>query len=409
MELLLDYTNIRGLFRIISNIPDECTKIRAAIAFNKDPLLINEAIKKGIRLDWWGLFDHTEATSYDLVTKALKHKDLVRFFPIPMNFHAKIIHFDSYGLYIGSGNMTAKALFSNTEAGVFFSQDDIEDQNLEESIDDFFLYLSRNSMQFAEDDLSKWKMFLDSHAIMGHDREEDVQAKIDFSDIFGYLPEFHPLENQIGQKKKKSLTEISSQEILIAQTDFAKYENDIAQRSRQQQAFVEIADTLSGLFSRCAAGEIGNDAFYEEMWDVWATHASRFQGRGFERTGKSANWREACQSLVRILKLRGEKKTDLIDDCVAAEMDLLKGNGNPVRKAWFTEMLCHYYPDLYPLLDRPVFEWLKNHEYRLYQNLLDGTKYIELSRALRILVANNKSVIANLAELDIVLRYDSGI
>ena len=82
MELLLDYTNVRNFFRIVSNIPGSCSRIRSAIAFNSDSLLIDEAVKKKIPLEWWGLFDFQDSTKYELVKKSLEHKDLISFFPV---------------------------------------------------------------------------------------------------------------------------------------------------------------------------------------------------------------------------------------------------------------------------------------------------------------------------------------
>jgi len=408
MELLLDYTNVRNFFRIVSNIPGSCSRIRSAIAFNSDSLLIDEAVKKKIPLEWWGLFDFQDSTKYELVKKSLEHKDLISFFPVKNDFHSKIIHFENYGVYIGSGNMTNKALFRNTECGVFLDNTDILTLGLETKLDDFFRHLRKNSREFSQKHLDAWKNHRETYGFAFDDDERLEPAKAAFDDMTADLPENTFPNIALETEKKKTRLPIEKQAISISEPDFERYKADIVERQHQQASFQEISEALRKLIVDCANGLINGTDFYEKMKDLWYNHASRFQGKGFERTGKAADWGEVCGSLARILDCDGSN-IDLIDKIVSSEKDFLQENWNPVRRAWLSEMLCHFYPDLYPLLNRPIDIWLKNKGWRVDKDVSEGDQYVNLARSLRVLVSRHLDIVKNLAELDIVLRYDSGM
>lgn len=57
-------------------------------------------------------------------------------------------------------------------------------------------------------------------------------------------------------------------------------------------------------------------------------------------TCKNAPWRQACQALLVILKAPGSTR----DQVVSQQIDRLAKSRNPVRSAWFSEMLCHFFP-----------------------------------------------------------------
>jgi len=91
-----------------------------------------------------------------------------------------------------------------------------------------------------------------------------------------------------------------------------------------------------------------------------------------------------------------------LDDIVKKEIDNLAEKENPLRRSWFSEMLCHFSPDKYPLIDAPVQRWLKYNKYRAPRNSSEGARYIDLAIKMRqaIKVKNSKTKIKNLAELD---------
>ena len=107
--------------------------------------------------------------------------------------------------------------------------------------------------------------------------------------------------------------------------------------------------------------------------------------------------------MLRILD-RAKLESDVnLDRIVRQEIDMLSRAGNPVRGAWMSEMLCHYMPDRYPLLNQPVNDWLKLKRWRAQRGSSEGSAYIELARKLREVVRQNEDGPRNLAELDAVI------
>ena len=171
-------------------------------------------------------------------------------------------------------------------------------------------------------------------------------------------------------------------------------------RRAQQKAFMGIKDEFVTLIQRCASGKISNSMFYQKMMSLWGCHESRLQGRGFEILGKHSHWNQICVSLSAILE-NGDKPVSAMDNMVRKEIDKLTETENPNRGAWFSEMLCHFFPDRYPIRNKPVKDWLKYNKYRAPRKASEGARYIDLSVKLRNALKTNKAYKAkNLAELD---------
>ena len=178
-------------------------------------------------------------------------------------------------------------------------------------------------------------------------------------------------------------------------------ENAIRYARRRQKAFSEIGEKLRTLVTDCASGQVSSEDFYTRMMALWGAHDSRFQGRGFEITGKHADWRGVCSGLHAILEYSKSSDAIQVDHIVRAELDRLAEAGNPVRGSWLSEMLCHFFPDRYPVLNTPVREWLKHNHYRPPRGASQGAAYIDLAVKLRAsLRRNTVNGATSLAELD---------
>lgn len=182
-----------------------------------------------------------------------------------------------------------------------------------------------------------------------------------------------------------------------------KYDDAISERRRQQRKFREIHGKLIAAMKQCANGSISNSHFWQRFWNLWAHHDSRIQGSGLQFSGKSANWKQACQSMMDILDRAKQESEVNLDRIVRQEIDVLSQAGNPVRGAWMSEMLCHYMPNLYPLLNQPVDEWLRRKRWKAQRGSSEGSAYIELARKLREVIRQNENGPQNLAELDAVI------
>jgi HKD family nuclease len=182
-----------------------------------------------------------------------------------------------------------------------------------------------------------------------------------------------------------------------------KYAARVRDRRRAQAKFKELAAPLRNAIRRCARGEISNSTFWVEFWRMWSEHPSRFQGKGLEMSGKSANWRQACASLHAILQKGDAGTGSELDHLVSLEIDRLQRARNAARGAWFSEMLCHYFPGEYPVLNGPVREWLKVNKWRARRGATQGQRYTELARQLRAAVRARPAGARNLAELDLAI------
>ena len=60
-------------------------------------------------------------------------------------FHPKVIWCDGYGAYIGSANLTQSAWKNNIECGLWLTQKELEDNDLIDSLDDFFKFIEKES------------------------------------------------------------------------------------------------------------------------------------------------------------------------------------------------------------------------------------------------------------------------
>jgi hypothetical protein len=158
---------------------------------------------------------------------------------------------------------------------------------------------------------------------------------------------------------------------------------------------------LEQLFRRCAKNQVSSEKFYRELprswgWDV----GDRFQGAGWEIKGKHSDFQALSRSFVNILDAEDEDR----DDVVSSEIDHLADEKIPTRGAFLSEMLCLRFPEAYPVLNEPVWEYLKDVKYQAPRKASEGNQFIFLAKALRSsLLQNPEHPAKNLAELDTVI------
>jgi hypothetical protein len=180
---------------------------------------------------------------------------------------------------------------------------------------------------------------------------------------------------------------------------------DLEGRREQQKSFKRVARQILNTSKKCASGKISNEKYYEYLNELWSwDRGNRFQGRGFEIKAKHSDWKVVCKALISILEsgLNGED----LDELVRQEMDYLAEVPHPARRSWFTEMLCHFYPSRFPVLNSPIDEWLKLNKRRGEKGASEGSSYIGIAKQVRecLQSAEIKSLgIRDLAELDAVI------
>ena len=158
---------------------------------------------------------------------------------------------------------------------------------------------------------------------------------------------------------------------------------------------------LIKLFRECANRKVTKTRFYEELPRYWSHERdTRMQGAGWERQGKGTKFNILAQSFVRILDAAAQDR----DDVVRAEIDYLRARKIRARRAFLSEMLCLQFPELYPVVNQPVKDYLSDVGYRAPRGASEGARYIDLAQRLRLsLQKNPKHPAKNIAELDTVI------
>jgi len=285
---------------------------------------------------------------------------------LPGGFHPKVVFWKSksgeHYCVLGSSNLSKAAFSDNYEANVV-------------------LHISK--AQF--DQLASWLVTVPSVPIsrdwIRHKYKEASLAKL----------------KELGGPSKLSAH--------FAFKSGLAYAERIQKRRQQQAVFKKLANKIRSQLRHCADRELSDRDFWVWFWQSWANKAQnwRFQGKGLEISGKSAKWHQACQALLAILDSAPSVREDELDHAVSEQLNRLAKLHNPVRGAWFTEMLCHFLPDQYPLKNAPVQRWLQKNHYRGSRGLTFGQRYVELAGQLRAALTSHPGGARNLAELDTVI------
>jgi hypothetical protein len=277
-------------------------------------------------------------------------------------FHPKLVLWKNrnaeYNIVLGSSNLTQAAFSTNYEANVYST--------------------------ISEEQYDAIKDWIYSVRLLCSPVSEDW--------IKEYKEATRPAAHKTGRKGPViSLDLPSGKDIDLA----------VKRRREQQKAFTKIGPQLLSPIENCAEGKISNVDFYESMMALWGSHDSRFQGRGFEISGKHSAWKQVCTSISRLLAKAPILSLGAMDNLVRKEIDVLASAENPNRGAWLSEMLCHFFPERYPILNNPVKAWLKHNKYKSPSNASEGAKFIDLSVKLRnALKTNTANSARDLAELD---------
>jgi hypothetical protein len=144
MQFIANGLNGNYLRSILPPSGVEIDGVMAAIAYGSNfndqkNDFIGHCLANRYRLDIWMRYDHTVPVATTLLKRLLKHhKDNIFCYLVPDCLHSKVIWWKGYGAYIGSANLTDRAWVSNIEAGVFLSESDLQNDNLQIELESFF-------------------------------------------------------------------------------------------------------------------------------------------------------------------------------------------------------------------------------------------------------------------------------
>lgn len=220
-----------------------------------------------------------------------------------------------------------------------------------------------------------------------------------------------PVNNAwIDQYQEQTDQPVSRPQKIVSSTNnelnlpiFPRLAISLAQRREQVFAFDDVRENLIQVIRECANENIKQKDFYDWLIENWNRELWKFQGNGVFRTPwQNTNWQLLCIALVNVIDCSDSDRDKTV---VNSYNSLESSNQVRVRKAVFTEMLCHFFPTLYPLWNTPVVTWLKKeNKWRTTRKITQGDNYINLAKILRnALKEHNNYPAQNLAELDHII------
>jgi hypothetical protein len=235
---------------------------------------------------------------------------------------------------VGSSNLTRAAFTHNYEANVYF--------------------------QLSEEQFAKAKHWINSVS--------SVAVTDDWLDLYVEAPKGGPTG-----PSGRSASEELRKALKLPRIEGAAHA--VRRRRVQLESYEAHKDGLMRLFQDCAAGRLSNLAFYEALPQHWSGELdNRLQGSGWERQGKSSDFKALSQSFLRIVDAADTRR----DAVVEAEIDRLRELGVRSRGAFLSEMLCLRFPQLYPVVNKPVEKFLSDIKFKGPRGASDGHAYVDL-------------------------------
>lgn len=177
---------------------------------------------------------------------------------------------------------------------------------------------------------------------------------------------------------------------------------DIVRDRRQKlAAYRKHQSGLMKLFRDCAAGRVTSPQFYDQLPKYWHRDlGDRLQGAGWERQGKASDFKALSTAFLEIVNAKPSER----DDVVADQIDDLRRLKVSSRTSFLSEMLCLRFPDLYPVKNQPVEDFLADIRFKGPRGASEGAAYVDLAQRLRMALRVSKGHPAkNIAELDAVI------
>lgn len=211
-----------------------------------------------------------------------------------------------------------------------------------------------------------------------------------------WLASYHEAEPR--PSKKRAADGASDSFPLPPPTSIAKLLRD---RRKQLETYKTHKTRLIELFRKCASKTISSESFFQQLPHHWSMEiGNRLQGEGFERLGKASDFQSLASSFLRILDANPDDR----DSIVVREINFLHKHKIPTRGAFLSEMLCLAFPNDYPVLNKPVRDYLKAVKFRAPKGSGEGGRYLDLAKRLRTsLLAHPKYPAKSIAELDAVI------
>lgn len=150
--------------------------VQAAVAYasSKEHPLVKDCHVRRIRCQVWSRHDHTLPTAFPVLEWAATLGNINGNFTwklLGSFYHPKVIWWRGFGVYIGSANLTQAAWFSNSEAGTFIPEKQLEEEGLHQPLQDFFSDIDEQSHQITPG------LLADARALLEREMEIETLRK----------------------------------------------------------------------------------------------------------------------------------------------------------------------------------------------------------------------------------------
>lgn len=165
MKIIANGINDQYLQDFLLNSPTDLEWVKAAVAYaSSTPELIRFCSEENIPLYFWGRIDDSFPVSSNILYKFLQLGPDYQCKLIYNFYHPKVIWFSGYGAYIGSANLTDRSWNANIECGVWFTQNDLEKNNLILELENFFDEIDKFSEPLTEELFQRLKLLQDKYS-----------------------------------------------------------------------------------------------------------------------------------------------------------------------------------------------------------------------------------------------------
>jgi hypothetical protein len=163
--------------------------------------------------------------------------------------------------------------------------------------------------------------------------------------------------------------------------------------------FNKIRRRLIKLFKEGARKRLTNRQIYDNFWKDWGQNL--VQAHAWTIQGRNSDWQLFALGITRILNADEVAR----DQIVKLVIDDFANQQLSTRRSVLSEPLCEFYPKRYPLINRPVKDWIIKMNYQPPAGASEGAKYIDMANKMRSTLEHNNRKAGrmraqNLFELD---------
>ena len=209
---------------------EECEEIWAAVAYLDNAQLrtnrfIDSCHQANVPLKLYARYDYSIPVGMEVLKWFLNKKSPnYSCHLVPNLLHSKIIWYRSYGIYVGSANLTCRAWDRNLEAGFFLTEMELEREKMLDGIKDYFAYIDTNSHDLTQEIYDN---------LLEYDKEHSKELKKlqdKFKDNFKDISKLPQLDYLDAPKSRKNSHKRKKEAFLKEWNSALQYVRDIGTR-----------------------------------------------------------------------------------------------------------------------------------------------------------------------------------